>query len=85
MRRVVVTGLGLLTPLGYGVDLTWARLIRGDSGIGAIQGCDVSDLACRIAGEIPLGSDGNGEFNVDECIAPKDQRKMDQFINLFPH
>jgi 3-oxoacyl-[acyl-carrier-protein] synthase II len=80
MRRVVVTGLGLLTPLGYGVDVTWARLIGGESGIGAIQGCEVFDLACRIAGEVPVGQGGNGDFNVDDCIAPKEQRKMDRFI-----
>jgi 3-oxoacyl-[acyl-carrier-protein] synthase II len=80
MRRVVVTGLGLLTPLGYGVDVTWARLIGGESGIGTIQACDVSDLACRIAGEIPLGDGGNGDFNADDCIPPKEQRKMDLFI-----
>ncbi len=80
MRRVVVTGLGLLTPLGYGVDVTWRRLIGSESGIGAIQGFDVSDLACKVAGEIPVGPGGDGAFNVDDWIAPKDQRKMDQFI-----
>jgi 3-oxoacyl-[acyl-carrier-protein] synthase II len=80
MRRVVVTGLGLLTPLGYGVDVTWERLIGGESGIGAVQACDVSDLACRIAGEVPVGQGGNGDFNVDDCIPPKEQRKMDHFI-----
>ncbi len=80
MRRVVVTGLGLLTPLGYGVDVTWQRLIGGESGIGAIQGFDVSDLACQVAGEISVGPGGDGAFNVDDWIAPKEQRKMDQFI-----
>lgn len=80
MRRVVVTGLGLLTPLGYGVDVTWRRLIGSESGIGAIQGFDVSDLACQVAGQIPVGPGGDGAFNVDDWIAPKDQRKMDQFI-----
>ncbi len=80
MRRVVVTGLGLLTPLGSGVDVTWERLISGESGIGAVQGFDVSDLACQVAGEIPVGQGGNGDFNVDDWIEPKDQRKMDPFI-----
>ena len=80
MRRVVVTGLGLLTPLGYGVDVTWRRLIGSESGIGAIQGFDVSDLACQVAGQIPVGPGGDGAFNVDDWIAPKEQRKMDQFI-----
>jgi len=80
MRRVVVTGLGLLTPLGYGVDVTWERLVGGESGIDAILGCDVSDLACRIAGEIPVGPGSDGNFNVDDRITPKEQRKMDKFI-----
>jgi len=66
--------------LGYGVDVTWRRLIGSESGIGAIQGFDVSDLACQVAGQIPVGPGGDGAFNVDDWIAPKDQRKMDQFI-----
>ena len=82
MRRVVVTGLGLLTPLGYGVDVNWARLTGGESGIGAVQACDVSDLACRIAGEIPAGDGGNGDFNADDCIPPKEQRKMDCSLSM---
>ena len=80
MRRVVVTGLGLLTPLGYGVDITWDRLIDSQSGIGAVQSFDVMDLPCRIAGEIPTGNGTGGSFNVDDWIAPKEQRKMDRFI-----
>jgi 3-oxoacyl-[acyl-carrier-protein] synthase II len=80
MRRVVVTGLGLLTPLGYGVNVTWDRLIEGQSGIDIVQSFDVSDLPCRIAGEIPIGDGSGGSFNVDECIQPKEQRKMDRFI-----
>ena len=80
MRRVVVTGLGLLTPLGYGVDENWSRLIEGRSGIGAVSAFDVSDLPCRIAGEIPVGDGTGGTFNVDDCVPPKEQRKMDRFI-----
>ena len=80
MRRVVVTGLGLLTPIGYGVDVAWGRLIEGQSGIGAVQSFDVADLPCRVAGEIPIGDGSDGSFNVDDCIVPKEQRKMDRFI-----
>lgn len=81
MRRVVVTGMGIVSPLGCGVDNVWRRLIKGESGIGAIQAFDVSDLPCKIAGMIPRGERANGGFNADEFIAPKDQRKMDAFIH----
>ena len=54
MRRVVVTGLGLVTPLGCGVDVTWNRLIKGESGLRAIQSFDVSDIPAKIAGQVPL-------------------------------
>lgn len=80
MKRVVVTGLGLLTPLGCGVETTWDRLVAAKSGIGKIEGFDVADLPCRIAGEIPLGDGSDGTFNVDAWVAPKEQRKMDSFI-----
>jgi len=80
MRRVVVTGLGLVTPLGVGVDHVWKRLIAGDSGIGAIQSFDVSDLPARIAGQVPLGGTAEHKFNADDWVPPKDQRKMDDFI-----
>ena len=63
MRRVVVTGLGMVTPLACGVEPTWRRLIAGDSGIGRIEGFEVSDLACKIAGQIPRGEGSNGTFN----------------------
>ena len=79
MRRVVVTGIGLVTPLASGVEETWSRLIAGESGAGSIQKFDTSDLACRIACEVPRG-DGTGLFNADEYVAPKDQKKVDQFI-----
>ena len=81
MRRVVVTGMGIVSPLGCGVARVWDRLINGESGIGAIQAFDVSDLPCKIAGMVPRGERANGGFNADEFIAPKDQRKMDAFIH----
>ncbi|HEV8015431.1 MAG TPA: beta-ketoacyl-ACP synthase II [Stellaceae bacterium] len=80
MRRVVVTGLGLVTPLGVGVEHVWKRLIASDSGIRAIQSFDVSDLPAKIAGQVPRGETASGNFNADDWIAPKDQRKMDEFI-----
>jgi 3-oxoacyl-[acyl-carrier-protein] synthase II len=80
MRRVVVTGMGLITPLGVGVEATWARLIEGESGIRAIQGFDVSDLPSKIAGLVPPGESATGGFNADEWMPPSDQRKVDKFI-----
>ncbi|MSP74742.1 MAG: beta-ketoacyl-[acyl-carrier-protein] synthase II [Rhodospirillaceae bacterium] len=80
MRRVVVTGMGMVTPLGDGVDTNWRRLIAAESGIRSIQAFDTSDLATKIAGEVPLGDKANGHFNVDTYLAPKDQRKLDRFI-----
>jgi 3-oxoacyl-[acyl-carrier-protein] synthase II len=80
MRRVVVTGLGLVTPLGAGVEPTWKRLIAGESGIGAIQSFDVSDLPAKVAAQVPRGDTAEGRFNADDWVAPKDQRKMDEFI-----
>ena len=76
MRRVVVTGLGLVTPLGIGVEPVWKRLLNAESGIRGVQSCDVSDLPCKIAGEVPRGERSSGKFNPDEYILPKDQRKM---------
>src|SRR5579862_5902367 len=80
MRRVVVTGMGLVTPLGLGVELVWKKLINGESGIGAIQSFDVSDLPARIAAQVPLGDKESGLFNADDWVPNKDQRRMDQFI-----
>ena len=79
MRQVVVTGMGAVTPLANGLDATWAKLIDGRSGIGKIEGFDVSDLAAQIAGQVPEG-DGDGLFNAGDHLAPKDQRKIDRFI-----
>ena len=79
-RRVVVTGIGAVTPLGAGVDNIWRRILNGESGAGTIQGFDVSDLAVKIACEVPIGDRESGAFNPDDHVAPKDQRKMDRFI-----
>ncbi len=80
MRRVVVTGLGMVSPLGSGVKATWERLINGESGIGSIQSFDVSDMPCKIAGQVPIGESEEGRFDADRYMAPKDRRKVDQFI-----
>jgi 3-oxoacyl-[acyl-carrier-protein] synthase II len=80
MRRVVVTGLGILGPLGCGVEVTWRRLIAGESGIGRIEHFDVSDLACKIAGMIPQGDGSNGTYNPDQWMEPKERRKVDNFV-----
>ncbi|HET7166716.1 MAG TPA: beta-ketoacyl-ACP synthase II [Pseudolabrys sp.] len=80
MRRVVVTGLGMVTPLGCGVEPTWNRLLKGESGAGKIDSFDVSDLACKIACEIPRGDGSNATFNPDQWMEPKEQRKVDEFI-----
>jgi 3-oxoacyl-[acyl-carrier-protein] synthase II len=80
MRRVVVTGLGLVTPLGTGTQHVWNRLINGESGIRAIQDFDVSDLPSKVAGQPPRGDLASGGFNADDWMAPKDQRKVDRFI-----
>jgi 3-oxoacyl-[acyl-carrier-protein] synthase II len=80
MRRVVVTGMGLVTPLGIGVEAVWRRLISGESGIRAIQDFDVSDLSAKIAGQVPRGETASGLFNADDWVPAKDRRKMDEFI-----
>src|ERR1700727_931670 len=80
MRRVVVTGLGLVTPLGSGVEATWQRLTAGESGIVRVDKFDVSDITCKIAGQVPRGDGSNGTFNPDAWMEPKEQRKVDDFI-----
>jgi len=80
MRRVVITGLGLITPLASGVEQSWSRLIAAQSGLRAIQSIDVSDLPSKVAGQVPRGDAVNDHFNPDDYVSPKDQRKMDQFI-----
>ncbi len=82
MRRVVVTGIGMVSPLGYGVDHNWKRLIAGESGIRKIDHFDVSDISSQIAGIIPRTKDENpknGELNADLFVPPKEQRKLDEF------
>jgi 3-oxoacyl-[acyl-carrier-protein] synthase II len=80
MRRVVVTGIGLVTPLGIGAEAVWQRLLQGQSGLRAIQSFDVSDLPAKVAGQVPRGETSAGAFNADDWVPPKDQRKMDEFI-----
>ncbi len=80
MRRVVVTGMGLVTPLGIGLENVWRRLLAGESGIRAIQSFDVSDLPARVAAQVPRGDRESGLFNADDWVPPKDQRRMDAFI-----
>ena len=81
-RRVVITGLGLVTPLGSGVEVTWRRLLRGRSGVRRIERFEVGDLPARIAGLVPRDGDGGGEgaFRVEDYLAPKEARKNDDFI-----
>ncbi len=79
MRRVVVTGIGMVTPLGQGLDVNWERLVAGRSGLRAIDHFDVSDLPAKIAGLVPKGT-GPGEFNADAFVPAKDRRRMDEFI-----
>src|SRR3954454_18711829 len=80
MRRVVVTGLGMVTPLGCGVEPTWTRILAGRSGAKKIDTFDVSDLTCKIAGMVPRGDGADATFNPDQWMGRKDQRKGDDFI-----
>ena len=80
MRRVVVTGLGLVTPLACGVEESWAGLLAGKSGASVITRFKVDDLATKIACQVPRGDGSNGTFNPDQWVDPKEQRRMDDFI-----
>jgi 3-oxoacyl-[acyl-carrier-protein] synthase II len=80
MRRVVVTGLGLVTPLASGVAATWDRLIAGQSGLGLITKFDTSDMPVRIAAEVKHGDGSDGSFNADDWMSPKERRRVDDFI-----
>jgi 3-oxoacyl-[acyl-carrier-protein] synthase II len=80
LRRVVITGLGLVTPLGCGVEASWSRLLQGASGARRIEEFPVDDLACQIACFVPRGSINEGKFNADDWMEPKEQRKVDDFI-----
>ncbi len=80
MRRVVVTGMGMVTPLACGVEATWRRLIAGDSGARKVEAFEVSDLPARIACIIPRGDGTDGTYNPSDWMEPKEQRKVDDFI-----
>lgn len=82
MRRVVVTGLGLVTPLADGVEESWSRILDGKSGAGPITGFDTTGLVTTYACEVPLGDGTDGSFNADKYMAPKEQRKVDTFIQF---
>ena len=80
MRRVVVTGLGMVTPLACGVEETWRRLLAGQSGARKIEKFNVEDLAAKIACQIPRGDGSDGTYNPDQWMEPKEQRRVDDFI-----
>lgn len=87
MRRVVVTGIGLVTPLGIGIDAPWKRLVNAESGAGRIEKFDASVFSCHIAAEVPRADGygggaeaGDAAFNADDWIEPREQRRMDDFI-----
>ncbi len=80
MRRVVVTGMGLVTPLGSGLDVNWSRLTAGECGIGVIDTFDASDLSVKIGAQVPRGREEDGCFEPDRWVDPKIQRRMDDFI-----
>lgn len=81
MRRVVVTGLGLVTPVGCGVDAAWSNLLAGANGARRVEDeFEVSDIASQIACFVPRGATEDGKFNPDDWMEPKEQRKVDDFI-----
>jgi len=82
MRRVVVTGMGIVCPLGLGVEHVWKKLIAGDSGIGIISSFDTTELTAKIAGQVPAGPASEGRLDLAEWIPIKEQKKMDRFIHL---
>ncbi|MBO0345151.1 beta-ketoacyl-ACP synthase II [Roseibium sp. CAU 1637] len=83
MRKVVITGLGVVSPLGCGVETFWQRICTGANGIRAVTRFDTEGYACRIAGEVPsIAEDPIGGFDVDQVLAPRDQRRMDRFIHF---
>jgi len=80
LRRVVITGLGLVTPLGCGVEASWSRLLEGKSGARRVEEFPVDDIASQIACFVPRGPTSDGKFNADDWMEPKEQRKVDDFI-----
>jgi 3-oxoacyl-[acyl-carrier-protein] synthase II len=82
MRRVVITGMGLTTPLGNGVEINWKRLTSGVVGINKIENFDVSDLPCKIAGQVPnISNDPEGGLDIDQWIEPREYKRIDRFIS----
>ena len=82
LRRVVITGIGLVTPLGASAEASWSNLLRGESGIKPVQNFDVTDLPAKIAGTISQSEDDQNSFRPDDWLEPKEQRKIDRFILL---
>ena len=82
MRRVVITGMGIVSPLGVGVEHVWKRLINGESGIRAIQSFDTTELTAKVAGQVPAGLRADGKLDLSEWIPSKEIKKMDRFIHL---
>jgi len=80
MRRVVITGTGMVSPLGSGTETTWKRLLDGQNAAARVDTFEVDDLAAKIACQIPLGDGSDGTFNANDWMAPKEQRKVDPFI-----
>jgi len=87
MRRVVVTGIGMVTPLAWGAEKTWSAILAGKSGAGRISAFDVTDYACKVACEVPRvdgrgggGPDFSGAFDPDQVMSPREQRRVDDFI-----
>ncbi|HEY5363744.1 MAG TPA: beta-ketoacyl-ACP synthase II [Aestuariivirga sp.] len=82
MKRVVITGLGMVSPLGADVETTWKNILASESGAGVITKFDTSDLACKIAFEVKRGDGSNGTLNIDQWVDPKEQRRFDSFIQF---
>lgn len=80
MRRVVITGIGMVSPLASGAEDSWQRLLAGQNAARRVENFEVDDLACQVACQIPLGDGSDGTFNADDWMEPKDQRKVDDFI-----
>ena len=80
MRRVVITGTGMVSPLGCGTEVTWERLLAGQNGARLVTEFEVEDLPAKIACRIPVGDGSNGTFNADDWMEVKEQRKIDPFI-----
>src|SRR4029078_6183028 len=80
MRRVVITGLGRVSPLGCDAETTWERLLGGQTATKRVESFDVSDLSCQVACQIPRGDGSDGTYNPNDWMEPKEQRKVDDFI-----